>query len=90
MVLSKALKAKILSIPSEVASLSTPGCERPEKPPSGLRLTTRRGDGPMRMGPIRGPSQWLCGLRDASSALSLSREEGRSTFRGVVGILAKF
>ena len=71
MVLSKALKAKILSIPSEVASLSMPGCERPEKPPSGLRLTTRRGDGPMRMGPIRGPSQWLCGLRDASSALSL-------------------
>ena len=57
MVLSKALKAKILSIPSEVASLSMPGCERPEKPPSGLRLTTRRGDGPMRMGPIRGPSQ---------------------------------
>ena len=57
MVLSKALKAKILSIPSEVASLSTPSCERLEKPPSGLRLTTHRGDAPMHMGPIKGPSQ---------------------------------
>ena len=95
MVLSKALKAKLSSIPSEVANLSTLGLERSRKPPSSsLHSTTCNGDTLARSGPIEGLFSigWCawCGSRGSSGALSLSVEEGRSTFGGVVGILAKF
>ena len=96
MVLSKALKAKLSSIPSEVASLSTLGLEWSRKPPSlGLHSTTCNGDTLGCSGPIEGLFSigWCarCGSHGSSGALSLSLsvKEDRSTFGGVVGILAK-
>ena len=60
--------------------------------PLGLHLTTRRGNAPTCMGPVGGPSRcWrVMGLREVSGALSLSMEEGRSTFGSVTRLLAKF
>ena len=57
--------------------------------PSGLRSTTRRGDVPLPIRPVGGPLNNGV-VRAELRVLSLSGEEGRSTFGGVVGILAKF
>ena len=57
-----------------------------------LRSTTRYGDAPMRARPVGGSSQ-LIGVYMVHAelqVLSLSVEEGKSTFGGVARILAKF
>ena len=99
MVLTKALKAKISSIPSEVTSLSTPSLDlrmaakRTVASVMGLRSTTRRGDRSHTCGAsLEGLSRCGCvyGSHRASGALSLSVEEGRSTFGVMVGIWDKF
>ena len=77
--------------------MSTPSLDQSRKPlSSGLRSTTCCGDAPARVGPVGGPFLdrlfGACGLCEVSGALSLSLsvEEGRSTFGSVAGLLAKF
>jgi len=58
----------------------------------GLRSTTRHGNAPAHVGPIEGPFQLVGALgvvRVELRVLSLSVEEGRSTFGVMVGIWAK-
>ena len=75
--------------------VSTPSLDQSEKPPSSsLRLTTCRGDAPTHRARWRplliGWCTW-CGSREASSAHSLSVEEGICLpLASVTGILAKF
>ena len=53
----KSSKAKLSYVPSGVASLLTPDCERNGKSLSVLRSTTLRGDAPVRAGLIGDPSR---------------------------------
>ena len=94
MVLSKALKAKLSSIPSGIASLSTLasiGTEA-EKPPPPLRAFVR----PPAVATTRARPHWRASLgingvvRAEFRVLSLLVEEGRSTFGVMAGIWAKF
>ena len=100
MVLSKALKAKLSSIPSGIANLSMPGLDRNgvEKPlPSSWALVRppAMATTPVRIGPRwRAPFE-ICiygvGVICVKlQVLSLSVEEGRFTFGVMVGIWAKF
>ena len=80
MVLSKALKAKLSSIPNGVASPSMPDLDWSEKPPSlDLRSTTRRGNAPALGGPLEAPISidWCVWFtRCFECSLSLLVEEG--------------
>ena len=67
-----------------------PGPRTAGKSSLGFRFTTHHGDTLACAGPVGGPFRYLCGSKGVSGALSLLREEGRSTFGGVVGILVKF
>ena len=98
MVLSKALKAKLSSIPSEVASLSKPALIRTGRKTNtiigGLRLATHHGNSSrthraLLEGPSRKVYIW-CVVRMELQVFSLSVEEGRSTFGVMAGIWAKF
>ena len=80
--------------------MESPVCQRPTQNGelSGLRPNTHRGELPGAWGPLEAPlddcavvSAEFCVLSlFLSLSLSLSMEEGRSTFRGVARILAKF
>ena len=94
MVLSKALKAKLSSIPSEVASLSTPALIRTGRKTNtiigGLRLATYHGNSSrtheaLLKGPSRKVYIW-CVVRMELQVFSLSVKEGRSTFGVMAGI----
>ena len=78
MVLSKALKVKLSSIPSGVTSLTMPNLDlwAVEKTTAavGLRSTTCRGDSSCTRGPLEALLDVnVYGLRGASGALSLGR-----------------
>ena len=93
MVSSKALKAKLLLIPSEVASLSTPSLDQDWKncyrcafvqPP--VMVIAPAHEGPRWRAPLNSGNV----VRMELWVLSLSVEEGRSTFGVIAGIWAKF
>ena len=86
MVLSKAIKAKLSSIPSGVASLSTLGLDLWQRKKTvatvGLQSTTHRGDSSKRMqGPIGGPLSMCMRV--------VHVEEGWSTFGVIAGTWAQ-
>ena len=95
MVLSNFLKAKLSSIPNGVASLLTPSLDwtSGKPPPSCLHLTTRRGDSSYVGGPVKGSLsndvRDVC-IRVELWVLSLSMEEGISTFGLMAGIWPNF
>ena len=98
MVLSKALKAKLSSIPSSVTDLSTPGLnlrttmEKTATAVTGPYSTTRCGDhSRARKAPLGGPSRMILHMVCAElRVFSLLVKEGRSTFGFMAGIGAKF